>query len=196
MELDDATIEKQMAFLREIDNLKNVIRKSPLIDRSRKENSAEHSWHLAMYALILHGSADESVSLDRVLRMLLIHDIVEIDAGDHPIHESNGTNDQSTLEREAAKRIFGLLPAEQAEEFGMLWVEFEKSESSDARFAKSLDRLQPLIHNVATNGGTWSEASVSQQQVEERYGPTIDAGSKSLWRYALKLVSRHFSHLT
>lgn len=193
MELDEKIIEAQIAFLREIDGLKSVIRKSPLIDRSRKENSAEHSWHLAMYALVLYGSADEPVSLDRVLRMLLIHDIVEIDAGDHPIHASHGTNNQSALEQEAAERIFGLLPAEQEEEFRLLWAEFEKMESSDAKFAKSLDRFQPLIHNVATNGGTWSEANVSQQQVEERYGPTIAAGSTSLWSYAKKLVNKHFS---
>lgn len=195
MEPDEEKLEKQMAFLREIDNLKNVIRKSPLMDMSRKENSAEHSWHLAMYAMILHGSADEPVNLDRVLRMLLIHDIVEIDAGDHPIHESNGINNQEALEYKAAERIFGLLPAEQEKEYRLLWSEFEASETDDAKFAKSLDRFQPLIHNVETSGGTWSEADVSFEQVGERYGPTIAAGSKLLWKYALRLVSRHFSHV-
>lgn len=196
MEPDEEELRKQMAFLREIDNLKKVIRKSPLTDGSRKENSAEHSWHLAMYAMVLHGSADESVDLDRVLRMLLIHDIVEIDAGDHPIHESTGTNDQAALELKAAERIFGILPAEQGKELRMLWLEFEESKTPDARFAKSLDRFQPLIHNVESNGGTWTEADVSKEQVEERYGPTVSAGSKSLWEYAWKLVNKYFKRVS
>lgn len=192
MELENETIYKQMSFLREIDNLKSVIRKSPLIDQSRKENSAEHSWHLAMYAMVLYESADETVNLDRVIKMLLIHDIVEIDAGDFPIHESHNPNEQEELEQKAAKRIFGLLPLEQEKEFRQLWEEFEASESHDARFAKSLDRFQPLIHNIETNGGTWSEADVSKEQVIKRYGPTIAAGSKSLWKYASNLVNKHF----
>ena len=104
-------MEKQLSFLIEIDKLKNVIRKSPLIDRSRRENSAEHSWHLALYALVLSGEANVGVNIDRVIRMLLLHDIVEIDAGDHPIHESNNSEHQRELELNAARRIFGLLPS-------------------------------------------------------------------------------------
>lgn len=185
-------MEKQLSFLIEIDKLKNVIRKSPLIDRSRRENSAEHSWHLALYALVLSGEANVGVNIDRVIRMLLLHDIVEIDAGDHPIHESNNSEHQRELELNAARRIFGLLPSEQAKEFMDLWLEFESGESDDAVFAKSLDRFQPLIHNVETGGGTWVDAHVTQQQVKERYGRPISAGSASMWRVAEELVDNHF----
>lgn len=185
-------MDKQLSFLCEIDQLKGVIRKSPLIDQSRKENSAEHSWHLAMYALILSNSSNTAINTDRVIKMLLIHDIVEIDAGDHPIHESTGGEDQDTLEQKAAERIFGLLPEPQGTELMELWHEFEAGKSNDASFAKSLDRMQPLIHNIATGGGTWNEANVTEDQVKERYGPTIAAGSISLWAKAKRLVERHF----
>jgi putative hydrolase of HD superfamily len=185
-------MEKQLSFLREIDQLKNVVRKSPLIDQSRKENSAEHSWHLAMYALILSGSSNQTINVDRVIRMLLIHDIVEIDAGDHPIHESTNCENQEKREQQAANRIFGILPDSQSEELMALWQEFEAGDSNDAAFAKSLDRMQPLIHNIATNGGTWAEAGVTEAQVKERYGPTIANGSLGLWTKAKKLVEKHF----
>lgn len=185
-------MEKQLSFLREIDQLKNVVRKSPLIDQSRKENSAEHSWHLAMYALILSASSNETINIDRVIRMLLIHDIVEIDAGDHPIHEATNNEAQEELEQQAAKRIFGLLPEGQGEELMDLWQEFEVGKSNEAAFAKSLDKMQPLIHNVATGGGTWTEANVTEAQVKERYGPTIAGGSAGLWAQAERLVESHF----
>ncbi|MCP5016957.1 MAG: HD domain-containing protein [Ketobacter sp.] len=184
-------MEKQLSFLIEIDKLKNVIRKSPLIDQSRRENSAEHSWHLALYALVLAGEAGVEVNVDRVIRMLLLH-IVEIDAGDHPIHESIDSEKQQQLEFNAAQRIFGLLPEEQAKEMLGLWLEFEAGESDDAAFAKSLDRFQPLIHNIETGGGTWIEANVTKTQVKERYGRTISAGSASIWCVAEKRVDEHF----
>jgi|TARA_R110001632_G_scaffold50409_3_gene125933 putative hydrolase of HD superfamily len=190
--LNDKTLDKQLDFLREIDQLKSVIRKSPLIDQSRRENSAEHSWHLAMYALILKDSSDQDINLDRVIKMLLIHDIVEIDAGDHPLHETIDNSLQEEAERKAAERIFGLLPTSQGEELKALWYEFEAAESHDAVFAKSLDRLQPLIHNVATKGGTWVEGNVSHEQVKQRYGSVISAGSKTLWGYVKGLVKKHF----
>lgn len=185
-------MEKQLDFLREIDQLKSVVRKTPLIDQSRKENSAEHSWHLAMYALILSGTSNKAINIDRVIRMLLIHDIVEIDAGDHPIHETANREAQEELEEQAAKRIFGLLPEDQAHELTALWREFEAGNSDDAMFAKSLNRMQPLIHNIATEGGTWTEANVTESQVKARYGPTIARGSKALWAQAETLVESHF----
>lgn len=196
MKFVETKIEQQMSFLCEIDQLKGIIRKSPLIDMSRKENSAEHSWHLAMYAMVLNDSSDAAINIDRVIRMLLIHDIVEIDAGDFPIHESPDTNHQEALEKKAAKRIFGLLPAEQEKEFHQLWLEFEACETEDAKFAKSLDRFQPLIHNTETNGGTWIEPKITSEQVSETYGSVISNGSKSLWEYALDLVNKHFNKLT
>lgn len=185
-------IEQQLHFLREIDQLKSVTRKSPLINQSRRENSAEHSWHLAMYALILKDSSDKEINIDRVIKMLLIHDIVEIDAGDHPIHETTDNTAQEEAEQQAADRIFGLLPRLQGEELKALWYEFEAAESNDAVFAKSLDRLQPLVHNVATNGGTWIEGNVSHEQVKQRYGSVISAGSQAIWQVVTTFVSKHF----
>ena len=185
-------IEQQLHFLREIDQLKSVTRKSPLINQSRRENSAEHSWHLAMYALILKDSSDKEINIDRVIKMLLIHDVVEIDAGDHPIHETTDNTAQEEAEQQAADRIFGLLPRLQGEELKALWYEFEAAESNDAVFAKSLDRLQPLIHNVATNGGTWVEGNVSHEQVKQRYGFVINAGSQAIWQVVKTFVSKHF----
>ena len=185
-------IEQQLHFLREIDQLKSVIRKSPLIDQSRRENSAEHSWHLAMYAFILKDRSDKEINIDRVIKMLLIHDIVEIDAGDHPIHETTDNSAQEEAEQQAAERIFGLLPTSQGEELKALWYEFEAAESNDAVFAKSLDRLQPLIHNVATEGGTWVEGKVTHEQVEQRYGSVISGGAQTIWQVVKTLVSKHF----
>lgn len=145
-----------------------------------------------MYALILSGSSNETINIGRVIRMLLIHDIVEIDAGDHPIHETTSNDAQEELELQAAKRIFGLLPKSQGEELMELWLEFEEGKSTDAAFAKSLDRMQPLIHNIATEGGTWAEVGVTEIQVKERYGPIIAGGSVDLWSHAEKLVENHF----
>lgn len=187
------TFSRQLAFLAELDQLKSVIRQSPLINRTRKENSAEHSWHLAMFALVL-GEHAEGVDTHRVVQMLLLHDIVEIDAGDAPIHLA-GT-DMAALEhaeRQAAKRLFGLLPPDQGRKLHAIWLEFEAAETPDARFAKALDRLQPLFLNTLTGGGTWTENGVTEQQVVDRYGPTIERGCPALWAEARKLVSRYFA---
>lgn len=185
---DDLT--QQLAFLAEIDALKSVVRQSPIADRSRRENSAEHSWHLAMFALIL---APEGLDKSRIIAMLLIHDIVEIDVGDAPIH---GVHDKAALEMAeaaAAKRLFGLLPESQATHLLSLWQEFEAAATPEAKFAKSLDRLQPLMLNTLTGGGTWTESNVSEQQVYERYGPAIQSGSPSLWARARDMVRQHFA---
>lgn len=152
-------LESQLAFLREIDRLKTVVRQSPLLDRSRKENSAEHSWHLAMYALILNEYASGAVDTNRVMRMLLLHDIVEIDVGDFPIHGGSSGELQAELEQKAAERLFGLLPPLQRDEFLGLWQEFERAETEDARFAKALDRFQPLLINIYTGGARGQKAA-------------------------------------
>lgn len=186
-------LDRQLEFLMHIDRLKGVIRQSPLIDEPRRENSAEHSWHLGMYAVVLAEYAEGRVDVSRVVRMLLIHDIVEIDSGDTPLHSDHNPIDQFKRERQAALRIFGLLPPEQAHELRILWEEFEEGESVDAQFAKALDRMQPLIHNVATGGGTWVDAKVSEFQVEQRYGPPIRRGAARLWECALKMVRQHFA---
>lgn len=184
---------QQLNFLREIDRLKSVIRQSPLLDQSRKENSAEHSWHLAMYALLLHDHAHSPVNLMRVIKMLLIHDIVEVDVGDTPIHSGASPQDQVLQEQQAAKRLFGLLPAAQGSELHDLWCEFEAASTDDAKFAKALDRVQPLLINVATNGGTWAENNVNLETVLQRYGPIIERGSPALWAHCEQAARTHFA---
>lgn len=186
-------LRRQLAFLAEIDRLKSVVRQSPLVDRSRRENSAEHSWHLALFALVL---AEHAPALDvaQVVRLLLVHDIVEIDAGDAPIHAVG--QDMAALaeaEQAAARRLFGLLPAAQGAQMLALWQEFEAGETPEARFARALDRLQPLLLNTLTDGGTWTENDVEEQQVIECYGPAIARGSPALWQAAHALVREHFT---
>ena len=186
-------LERQLQFLREIDRLKRVIRMTPLIDQSRRENSAEHSWHLAMYALVLAEHAAEPVDVTRVVKMLLLHDIVEIDAGDVPFHDTAAHAAQAAREQLAAERIFGMLPDAQAAEYRSLWDEFEAGQSADARFAKAVDRVQPLLHNAATGGGSWVEMQVTEAQAAARYRPPIERGSPVLWEEAARLVRQHFA---
>lgn len=196
MQSESDPLEKRLHFLREIDRLKRVMRQSPLLDRSRRENSAEHSWHLAMYALVLADYASGAVNAHRVIQMLLLHDIVEIDAGDVPIHGVAGQEmqaRQAQRESEAAARLFGLLPPPQCDEFLSLWQEFEQAQTDDARFAKALDRFQPLLINVFTDGGTWTENGVTIEQVFSRYGPAIKAGAPRLWDVCERWVARHFA---
>ena len=144
-----------------------------------------------MYALVLADYAANTIDITRVMKMLLIHDIVEVDAGDMPIHGTSNAN-QVELEQRAAERIFGLLPDAANREFSVLWREFEAAQSEDAQFAKALDRFQPLLVNVFTQGGTWSENHVSYEQVLERYGPTIQRGAPALWELARRWVASHF----
>ncbi|APV50408.1 hydrolase [Betaproteobacteria bacterium GR16-43] len=189
MNVDD--LDKQLMFLKEIDGLKRVVRQSPLLDRSRKENSAEHSWHLAMYAWLLQEYAAEPVDISRVIRMLLLHDVVEVDAGDTPIHAPSDRDDQAEREARAAVRLFGLLPGAQGEELMALWREFEAAESADAKFAKALDRFQPFLVNISTDGGTWSENNVSREQVLKRYSVEIGRGAPRLWALCEEWVAAH-----
>lgn len=191
--MTDPRLSSQLAFLREIDRLKTVVRQSPLLDRSRRENSAEHSWHLAMYAGILHEYAEGSVDVGRVVRMLLLHDIVEVEAGDTPMHGGGSAADQAEREALAAEHLFGMLPPPQGAELLALWREFEAAQSEDARFAKALDRFQPLLVNVFTGGGTWNENGVSLEQVRSRYGPVIRRGAPRLWAVCEEWIERHFT---
>ena len=187
-----SALERQLAFLKEIDRLKSVVRLSPLIDGSRRENSAEHSWHLAVYALVLAEHAAGPIDVLRVVKMLLIHDIVEIDAGDVPFHLPATHAGQDERERLAAERLFGLLPDVQAAEFRDLWFEFEAAESNDAKFAKALDRFQPMLHNAATDGGTWVECEVTLEQVKARCRPPIESGAPALWEAAVGMAEDHY----
>ena len=178
-------LDAQFAFLNEADRLKSVLRATTLVDGSRPENSGEHSWHLALYALVLADQAGPGVSIDRVIRMLLIHDLVEIDVGDVPIHSQNGQAHGSVAtqaaEAKAADRIFGLLPDDLRDSLRILWEEFEAAETPDARFAKSLDRVQPVMANLMSGGGTWTTYNVTFDQLESRVGSKIARGAPRLW---------------
>lgn len=178
-------IDAQFAFLNEADRLKSVLRATTLCDGSRRENSGEHSWHIALYALVLAEHADRPVNIDRVIRMLLLHDLVEIDVGDTPIHAMGGTAHASAAtqaaEQAAAARIFGLLPVDQAADLRALWDEFEAAQSDDAIFAKSLDRVQPVMANLASGGGTWIDYGVTRDQLEDRVGAKVARGAPALW---------------
>lgn len=186
-------LARRLAFLREIDGLKSVVRQTPLLDGSRRENGAEHSWHLAMYALLLHDVAERPVDAERVIRMLLVHDIVEVDAGDTPFHAGVPAREQAEREEKAARRLFGILPGPEGDALLALWREFEAAETADAVFAKALDRAQPLLANVATGGGTWLEHRLTEDEVLARYGPTIARGAPRLWAACEALVRGHFA---
>lgn len=189
-------LEAQFAFLNEADRLKSVLRATTLCDGSRRENSGEHSWHLALYALVLADQAGPGVNIDRVVRMLILHDLVEIDVGDVPIHSANGSahGSEATLaaEARAADRIFGLLPPDIGAELRALWAEFEAAETPDAIFAKSLDRVQPVMHNIESGGGTWTEYAVTAEQLEARVGAKIARGAPRLWDYVKARSARFF----
>jgi putative hydrolase of HD superfamily len=190
-------LDAQFAFLAEADRLKSVNRATTLHDGSRRENTAEHSWHVALYALTLADQAAPGVNIDRVIRMLLLHDLVEIDTGDVPIHSANGAAHASAetqaAEQRAADRIFGLLPASQAQAFRALWDEFEANETPDARFAKSLDRLPPVMANLASGGGTWVEYDVTYTQLEARVGQKIARGAPALWDWVQSKAKAWFA---
>lgn len=178
-------IHARLAFLQEAAKLSHVLRATTLCDGTRRENSGEHSWHVALFALVMADLAAPEVSIDRVIRMLLIHDLVEIDTGDTPIHSANGTAhggaDVLAAEQAAADRIFGLLPPDQARAFRALWEEFEAAETPDAIFAKSIDRVQPVVANLAAQGGTWAEYAVTRDQLETRVGAKVARGAPALW---------------
>jgi putative hydrolases of HD superfamily len=190
-------LDQQFAFLNEADRLKSVLRATTLCDGSRRENSGEHSWHLALYALTLADHAPPGVSIDRVIRMLLLHDLVEIDVGDVPIHSANGTAHASTetqiAESRAADRIFGLLPPDLRDSFRTLWEEFEAAQTPDAIFAKSLDRVQPVMANLQSGGGTWITYDVTLEQLDARVGAKIARGAPRLWDWVRAQTLRFFA---
>ncbi len=189
-------LDAQFAFLNEAERLKSVLRATTLVDGLRPENSGEHSWHLALYAMVLEGQAAPGVNIDRVIRMLLLHDLVEIDVGDVPIHSANGTAHASAetvaAEQRAADRIFGLLPPDQARAFRALWDEFEAAETPDAIFAKSLDRVQPVMANLMSGGGTWKTYNVTAEQLEARVGVKVARGAPALWAWVKEKTRAYF----
>lgn len=178
---------QQVAFIHEIDKLKYIQRKTRLFNSDRRENDAEHSWHLAMMALILAEHSNEPVDILKVLKMLLIHDLVEIDSGDVFLYDTIVNHDNTEAERKAAERIFGLLPAKQAEEFTAIWEEFETGDTAEARFARSMDRFEPILQNVSNQGGTWTEHNVPYSTVMEKTRK-IEHGSKMIWDFTETLI--------
>lgn len=182
--------KKQIEFILEADKLKQVLRQTILMDRSRRENSAEHSWHIAlMVFLFAEYAADTDIDLMHVIKMLLIHDLVEIDAGDTYCYDDAGRHDQAQREEMAADRVFGILPDDQGTELRSLWDEFEKKESAESKFANALDRVQPLLNNYFTDGQTWQENRINSRQVHERMRPVKD-GAPALWEYVNALIDK------
>lgn len=179
-------IDAQIAFLLEAEKLKTVYRATPLIDLSRPENSAEHSWTLALYALVLADQAGPGVDAGRAIKMLLLHDLVEIDVGDVPIHSGGGAaHDSSAVQRAeaaAADRIFGILPSDLGDDLKSTWQEFEANETATARFARALDRVQPVLLNHAGGGGSWLDYDVTLGQLDERVGSKVALGLPGLWQ--------------
>ena len=186
-------IDAQLTFLLEASHLSKVIRATQIVDGSRYENSAEHSWHLALFAMVLAEHADQPVAVDRVIKMLLIHDLVEIDAGDTPIFGEVDTQVVEVAEAKAADRIFGLLPDDQRDELRALWDEFEANETADARFAKSLDRFQPPNLNLANNGGGWAEYDVTEAKFRDRVAPKIASAAPRLMAWLSPKITAFFS---
>lgn len=179
---------QQLAFILEVEKLKTVLRKTPLLDRSRVENDAEHTWQLALMAMVLSEHSREPVDLLRVIKMLLIHDIVEIDAGDTFAYDKVAQLSQVERELKAADRIFSILPDDQANEFRALWDEFELKATADSRFANAMDRLQPTLHNFFTEGGTWNTNGVTSADVERRTAP-IALASDGLGQLCKALIA-------
>ena len=188
-------IDAQMAFLMEAGRLSAVTRATRTADGARFENSAEHSWHLALFALVLGEHAPEGVQTDRVIRMLLLHDLVEIDAGDVPVFGHVDAAATADAEDAAATRLFGLLPADQAASLRALWDEFEANETVDARFAKSLDRFQPPNMNLATEGGSWVDYAVTWPVFEAKIAPRISHGAPVLWDWLAPKVRGFLARL-
>ena len=179
---------RQIEFILEADKLKNVLRKTILMDRSRRENSAEHSWHIALTVLILSEYAkDSDVDLFRVMKILLVHDLIEIDAGDTYCYDDQGRKDQAQRENNAADRIFNLLPADQATALRELWDEFEERQTAESKFANAMDRFQPFLHNYFTEGQIWRENNIKSAQVKLRMHP-VDDGAPILWDYVSSLI--------
>ncbi|MDT8068705.1 MAG: HD domain-containing protein [Terriglobia bacterium] len=181
-------LEDQLAFILELDKLKTVFRQTLLIDMSRRENSAEHSWHLATMAVLLEEYAAEPVNLLKTIKMLLVHDIVEIDAGDTFAYDTAGYADKDDREQKAAERIFGLLPEEQGREFRNLWEEFEARQTPESKYANALDRLQPLLHNAQTQGGTWRIHKVTKDKVIKRMEP-VRIGMPNIYSTVEKVIA-------
>ena len=188
----DERLQKQLDFALEIDKEKNIFRQTHLSGHGRNENDAEHAWHMAIMAYLLREYANERVNIERVMIMCLIHDIVEIDAGDTYAYDEKGATTKEYREKQAAERIYGLLPEDQGQWLKALWEEFEAYETPEAKFAHVLDNCQPLFLNDASNGKSWEEHQVKKSQIYKRNRKTGE-GSEVIWEYMKELVDKHIA---
>lgn len=187
---EKSRLEKQIAFLTEVDKEKNIFRQTYLADGKRKENDAEHSWHLALAAVLLKEHMKEDADLGRVMTMVLIHDLVEIDAGDTYAYDTEGAATKREREVKAADRIFGILPEDQETYLRELWDEFEAYETAEAKYAHLLDNFQPLMLNDASDGKSWEEHGVHKSQVCRR-NARIPETSEIVWEKMLEIMDKH-----
>ena len=178
---------KDIDFIVEIDNMKNIFRQTSVIGVDRKENDAEHSWHISLMAVVLEEYSNKDVDILKVIKMLLIHDLVELYAGDTFCYDEDAKRDKEKRELEAADKIYGMLEKDKGEELRALWDEFEAMESPEALFAASLDRIQPMLSNYHNNGGTWSKFNVPKEKIYERIAP-VEKSSDELWEYMKYIV--------
>ncbi len=186
--IDSKRFKSQIEFILEVDKLKQILRRTTLLDRSRQENSAEHSWHIALIVLVLSEYVEaDNLNLLRVIKLLLTHDLVEIDAGDTYCYDESGIQDQKERETRAADRIFNILPEDQAKSFRGLWDEYEDRKTPESRFANALDRFQPLLHNYFTQGHSWRQHGIQKKQVLSRMQP-VEEGASLLWDYVTSLI--------
>ena len=180
-------LEQQVSFLLEVDKMKMIYRQTHILGKDRAENDAEHSWHLALMAFLLAEYANEQVDVAKVMKMVLVHDLVEIDAGDTYAYDEAGNASKRQRELQAAERIFGLLPGEQGQELRALWDEFEEYETPEAKYAHTLDNFQPLLLNNANGGGDWKDHQVRKSQIYKRNAKTGE-GSREIWEYMAELI--------
>lgn len=180
-------LNQQLQFVMELDRLKTILRQTEISDCSRRENTAEHSWHAALMALVLHEHANEKVNAAHAAKLLLVHDVVEIDAGDTFLYDEAGNEEKRHLEVKAADRIFGLLPEEQCRELRALWDEFEAGATPEASYARAIDRLAPCLLNVASKGSAWVKNGISYEQAYAK-NSVIAEGSEALWKAAEEVL--------
>ena len=183
-------LEKQLQFILEIDKVKKIIRQTPLSDASRKENDAEHSWHIALMAYLLQDYVEEPVEVSKVMLMVLIHDLVEIDAGDTYAYDEEGAKTKDERERKAADHIFGMLPEDQGMYLKALWEEFEAYETAEAKYAHLLDNFQPLLLNDAAGGISWTEHQVKKSQIYKR-NEKVEETSATIWKCMQDKIDKH-----
>ncbi len=186
--MNNTRFTQQIAFLLELDKLKNIYRQTYVLHEDRTENDAEHSFHLAIMAAVLAEHANTPVDVLHVMKMVLVHDVVEIDAGDTYCYDAKGNEDKAQREQKAADRLFALLPEDQEKEFRGLWEEFEEKATPEAKFANALDRIQPMLLNYKKGGISWMKHGIAEEQVRNRNIPTVSAGSDTIGEFAEEII--------